>query len=107
MRTYTIHIEVPEHLTSLEDSHLAALWHAAQANSAPFGDREACEIADRIGWEIIRRFCRGVDPELYHHQGRQHYWDALRQFAKWDSEEGRWRLDPERVKKATGQDGAP
>ncbi len=52
------------------DQHLAALWHIAQANPAPFGDRGACEFAEKVGREIIRRFLVQTGPELWNHQGR-------------------------------------
>jgi len=53
-----------------DDQHLAQLWHIAQANPAPFGDAEACDFAERVGREIIRRFVSNTRPELWHHQAR-------------------------------------
>jgi len=52
------------------DEHLAALWHIAQANPAPFGDRAACNFAEHVGREIITRWLAATPPELWHHQGR-------------------------------------
>lgn len=67
---HTIAIQIErDTLEHLEDSYLAALWHTAQINPAPFGDREACEIAERIGREIIRRFLAAAPPLLWVHQG--------------------------------------
>lgn len=60
----------PSVLSGFTDSHLAALWVAAQTNSAPFGDVDACHAAEAVGREIIRRFVLGVGPELWIHQGR-------------------------------------
>ncbi|MCB1901775.1 MAG: hypothetical protein KDH16_20965 [Rhodocyclaceae bacterium] len=66
---YTIAIKIDtDSLGSLEDSYLAALWHAAQINPAPFGDRNACELAERIGREIIRRFLVTTSPRMWDHQ---------------------------------------
>jgi hypothetical protein len=50
-------------LASYADSHLATLWHVAQANPAPHGDRHAGELAERIGREIIRRWLSASQPE--------------------------------------------
>jgi hypothetical protein len=57
------------------------LWHLAQANPAPHGDRAAGELVERIGREIIRRWLQATPPELWRHQGRDHYWQQLRQLA--------------------------
>ncbi len=59
-------------LPSYTDSFLAALWHLAQANPAPIDDREAGDIAEKIGREIIRRFLAATPPELWAHQGLHH-----------------------------------
>jgi hypothetical protein len=70
-------------LASYTDSHLATLWHVAQANPAPHGDRSAGELAERIGREIIRRWLAACQPELWHHQGRDYYWSELRKLGTW------------------------
>jgi hypothetical protein len=64
------------------DSHLATLWHVAQANPAPHGDHAAGELVERIGREIIHRWLSAAQPELWHHQGRDYYWNELRKLAK-------------------------
>jgi hypothetical protein len=51
----TIEIE-DDHLGRYPDSHLAMLWHVAQANPAPHADKTAGRLAGRIGREIIRRW---------------------------------------------------
>jgi hypothetical protein len=61
-----------------QDAHLAMLWHLAQA---PHGDRGAGELVERIGREIIRRWLTATPPALWRHQGRDHYWQQLRQLA--------------------------
>jgi len=67
----TITFTVAEgNLPNHTDQHLAALWHIAQANPAPFGDRTACAFAEHVGREIISRWLRSVPPELWAHQGR-------------------------------------
>jgi hypothetical protein len=73
-------------LPSYTDSHLATLWHLAQANPAPHGDRHAAELAERIGREIIRRWLGASQPELWHHQGRDHYWSELRKLGTWNAD---------------------
>lgn len=62
-----------DNLPSFTDQYLAQLWHIAQANPAPYGDKEACELASAIGFEIIRRFVASQGPELYNHQA-DHRW---------------------------------
>jgi len=69
MTTITLEFD-RENLHSYTDEFLAALWHAAQAQSKPFGDKEACETTETIGREIIRRFLACTPPALYHFQGR-------------------------------------
>jgi hypothetical protein len=79
-----ITIEIDTHrLADFNDQHLATLWHVAQANPAPISDRAAGEIAEAIGREIIARWLRTVPPELWHHQGRHHFWDILQKHGKW------------------------
>ncbi len=65
----SITLEFDSDSLSYVDGYLAALWHAAQWNSKPGADREACETAERIGREIIRRWLASVEPELWHRQG--------------------------------------
>ena len=57
-------------LAAFTDAHLAQLWHIAQANPAPHGDRDACDFAEAVGREIITRWLAAVPPELWRHQGR-------------------------------------
>ena len=68
-------------LGSYEDAYLAMLWHLAQVNPAPHGDRAAGELVERIGREIIHRWLKATPPNLWRHQGRDHYWHQLRQLA--------------------------
>ncbi|MGH8572483.1 MAG: hypothetical protein ACREX8_07905, partial [Gammaproteobacteria bacterium] len=75
MGTIEIRIEIDDgQLCGYTDSHLASLWHVAQANPAPFADRAAGELVERIGREIIRRWLGCCPPQLWHHQGRHYYW---------------------------------
>jgi len=64
-------------LSNFTDTYLATLWHITQANPAPYGDREAGDLAEEVGREIIRRFLVNTQPELWAHQGRDHFWQAL------------------------------
>ena len=57
-------------LDGYTDEYLVQLWHISQANPAPFGDRQACELTERIGREIIRRYVSNQPPALWNHQGR-------------------------------------
>lgn len=67
----TITFTVPhDRLQGYTDEHLSTLWHIAQANPAPYGDRDACDFAEQVGREIIRRFVVQTGPELWNHQGR-------------------------------------
>ena len=71
MTITTITFEVDsDNLAQLEDTYLAQLWHIGQANPAPFGDPAACNLAERLGREIIRRWLAQTGPELWTHQGR-------------------------------------
>jgi hypothetical protein len=77
-----ITIEVDDgNLDRYQDTQLAMCWHLAQANPASHGDRTAGELVERIGREIIRRWLQAIPPELWRHQGSDHYWQQLRQLA--------------------------
>ena len=65
--TFQIDADKLPHCT---DAYLAQLWHIAQANPAPFGDAQACDFAEQVGREIVRRWLTTTPPELWHHQGR-------------------------------------
>lgn len=73
----------PGRLRGVGDEALAMYWHVAQANPAPHGDAAAGQLTEQIGREIIRRWLAKTPPELYHHQGRDYYWNELRQLGKW------------------------
>jgi hypothetical protein len=82
MDKVTIAIEIdPARLASYADSYLATLWHVAQANPAPHGDHTAGELAESVGWEIIRRWLKAAPVELWHHQARDYYWSQLGKLA--------------------------
>jgi len=36
-----------------------------------------------LGREIIRRWLKAAEPELYHHSGRHYYWKQLCKFARY------------------------
>lgn len=82
----TISIEVDVAMLSrYTASHLAMLWHVAQANPADgFENKEPSELAEKIGREIIRRWLAATEPEMYRHQGRHYHWKQLTRFARWD-----------------------
>jgi hypothetical protein len=67
-----------EMLGGYTDNYIAALWHIAQANPAdPMQDRNAGQLAEIIGRDIIRRFLAATAPELWHHQGGHADWAKL------------------------------
>jgi hypothetical protein len=70
-------------LADLDDGYLAQLWHIAQANPAPHGDRDAGELVDRLSTLIISRWLAGTAPELYYHQADDYAMKLLRQHGKW------------------------
>ena len=59
-----------DNLSGYIDSYLATLWHIAQANPAPFGDNDACQLAEHIGRECIKRFVERAGVDLWSVQGR-------------------------------------
>lgn len=76
--TVTIEIDT-DALRNFTDAHLVSLWHVAQANPAPMEDRNAGQLAECIGREIVRRFIAERDPELWARQGSHaHFSEALR-----------------------------
>lgn len=71
MARTTISFEVDtDRLSGFTDAYIAQLWHIGQANPAPFGDAHACNLAEHIGREIVRRWLTDQTPELWTHQGR-------------------------------------
>lgn len=85
----TIEVDTAE-LRGCTAARLALLWHVAQANPAPHGDPVAGEVAERIGREIIRRWLASIEPELWHHQGRDYYWQQLCRFAAYQPGDPDW-----------------
>ena len=71
-------------LASYPDTYLAVCWQAAQHNPAPHGDYLAGQLTERIGREIIRRWLKRIEPELWHHQGRHHRQKELNRFATYE-----------------------
>lgn len=90
MTRHAITIEINDAaLPGYTDEFLAMCWHAAQHNPAEFGDAMAGDLTEHIGREVIRRWLKGVQPELWHHQGRY-------QAEKWLSEFATYRPGPGR-----------
>jgi hypothetical protein len=86
----------PDRLTTYTDSHLAMLWSLAQANPADgFTHSAPGELAERIGREIIRRWLRSTEPEVYRHQGRHYYRHHLAKFATYQPPAGAASGTPE------------
>jgi hypothetical protein len=84
----TIEID-PDRLPRYTDTHLAMLWHVAQANPADqFDDQTAGRLVEKIGREIIRRWLKAAEPELWHHQGEHYYWKQLCKLAEYKPGDG-------------------
>ena len=77
-------------LRSVEDRYLAQLWHVAQANPAVSTDKEAADLAEAVGREIIRRWLVATPPELYAHQGHMPYWHLLHQHGQFSDKGRAW-----------------
>lgn len=75
-------------LTGYSDKFLATAWNAVQNSHAEFGDSLMCDLAEHIGREIIRRWLRHIEPELWSVQGRHHSQKWLSEFAKYEPGEG-------------------
>ncbi|NHR06684.1 hypothetical protein HA052_15960 [Chromobacterium haemolyticum] len=87
----TVAIEIDtDRLRDLTDTHLAELWHIAQANPVDIEDRDAGELVEEIGREIIRRFLMNTTPELWAHQGRHHFWNNLTKHCIWSDTANAW-----------------
>jgi hypothetical protein len=107
---------------SYSDSFLATAWHLAQVNPAPHGDRSAGQLVERLAREIVRRWLSKVEPELWHHQGRDCAQQWLTKFASYTPgdgyhggytpeqlaafEAGHWSVRPEVAAAAVLPDGA-
>lgn len=57
-------------LDGYTDEHIAELWYIAQANPAPIEDRDASQLAELVGREIIKRWMAETPVPLWNHQGR-------------------------------------
>lgn len=80
-----------DNLSGYTDEHVAALWHVAQANPAKLGDRDACDLAEAVGYEIIRRWLKNAPANIYSHQARHFEWKGLQDVgAKFI--DGRWQI---------------
>jgi hypothetical protein len=78
-------------LSGYDDRYIAQLWHVAQANPAPLGDRDACDLAGALGAEIMRRWLAKAPVELYTHMPSHFEWKGLQDVgAKFI--DGRWQI---------------
>ena len=73
------------------DEYVDQLWTIAQANPAAFGDSDACELAELVGHEIIRRWLLtpSAAPALWTHQGCHAYSPVKSRKAESSSPSGR------------------
>jgi hypothetical protein len=78
----TINIDT-DALDGYTDDYIVCLWATAQANPAPIENRDAGDVAEAVGREIIRRFVKRVGLPLWNHQGHHSYWMALRELGTW------------------------
>jgi hypothetical protein len=89
IHTITLTIDA-DRLASVEDAHLHALWHVAQANPAPHGDRSACALVEVITAEIVRRWLQQAPTERFKHVPTAHHWRTLVQHGNWRGPGGTW-----------------
>jgi hypothetical protein len=88
--TITFEIDT-EALDGFTDEHIASLWHLAQANPAPLGNKDAGHLSGRIGFEIIKRWLKTAPVAMYRHQLHDHYWVTLKDHGKWVGQDnGTW-----------------
>jgi hypothetical protein len=110
----TIEID-PNKLGSYTDELLAAHWHVAQANPAPYDDPVAGDLVEQVGREIIRRWLRDTYPKLSEHRPANYYHSQLTRFAKYappagvragspEWQRGEWTLKPEAIQAAAAND---
>jgi hypothetical protein len=92
MNKSKITIEIDrDDLAGYTDEFLHLAWNVAQANPAPWDDRDAGELAELIGREIITRWIKRQAPVLWNHQAR-HYWQSqLTEHGKFDGEGDTYR----------------
>lgn len=76
-----------DRLPTWSDQYLAALWHMAQHLPLPHGDKEAGDLVEHIGREMIQRWLRGVPVPVWNVQGRDYYQAQLSGFAHWNGTE--------------------
>lgn len=88
-RVAHIPIEVQfDRLETFTDEYILLAWCAAQANPAPYDDRDAGEVCDAIGREIIRRWLSKQTPPLHHHQLANYYHSLVLKCGDWRN--GEW-----------------
>jgi hypothetical protein len=82
---HQITIEVDETMLGrVTDKTLALWWHVVQANPADGHTNPAPgNLAEKVGREIIRRWLKGIEPDLWHHQGRHYYWHTAGSVGNW------------------------
>jgi hypothetical protein len=78
----TISIDT-DRLQGVTDQYLVCLWAVAQANPADIDCRDAADVTEDIGREIIRRFLQLHGLPLFDHQGLHPYQLALQKFGDW------------------------
>ncbi len=97
MTSTSISIEFdPDALNTYTDEYLSMLWHLGQANPADgFEHSQPGDLAMKVGWEIIRRWLKDIQPEMYRHQQQHYYWHQLSKLAAYrpgdeDFHDGHW-----------------
>jgi hypothetical protein len=87
--TITLTID-PDMLRSVTDEYLHSLWHIAQANPAPQGDRDAGNLVGGITAEIVRRWLKAAPAEQFNHTPTAHHWTTLVQHGNWRGPGATW-----------------
>lgn len=74
LHSVTIEIDTDaSSLTSITSAFLAEAWHVAQANPAPYGDKNAGLLVKALGDEIVRRWLAEIPAVQFHHQAVDQY----------------------------------
>lgn len=91
MSTHVVTLTInADTLSRVTDEYLHSLWHVAQANPAPVGDRAASELVGAITAEIVRRWLQSAPVDQFHHTPGAHHWHTLVQHGNWRGPGATW-----------------
>jgi hypothetical protein len=90
--TITFEIDTSR-LIGMTDEQLACLWHIAQANPAPYGDRDAGRLVRSLNTEIVTRWLAGQTPRMHTHSPEDPYVKTLMDLGDFSGPDGRFVLN--------------